>query len=268
MRLTEEPATPFQLTRLQSIPCLILADRERVEPYLAYRHIGGLKTWSPEAKARFIKRLVREAVEDDEADVFRVVGRRVGSNALGVRTPFLALAVLEAGRDEHSIDTKYVQYSRFGVWVRCMNSTDIHYFISLGDPRTYREVLGAVRDINSTALAELVGDLTPRAGRKAVLQDSRDVTDYGRVLLDHRAHAVLRKHDSLEVAKQVVNQRALPDRVSRLSADLDLIMEDVYRLDGPTQGSEFGHDLRREVERLYGVSRSLRSAVRDIFEDD
>lgn len=268
MRLTDDPVTDEQLTRLRAIPCLVLDAHERVEPYLAYRHIGGLKTWSPEAKARFIKRLVGEVVAEGVTDVFRVVGRRVGSNALGVRTPFLALAVLESGRSDHSVDTRYVQYSRFGVWVRCMNSTDIRSFIGLGDPRTYDEVVSAVQAVDGSALVELIGDLTPSPGRKAVLQDSRDVTDYGRVLVDERAHSALRKYDNLDVARQIVNQEALPERVGRISADLDLIMEEVYRLERSAHSDVLGHELRRESERLFGVARSLRSAVRDIFEDD
>jgi hypothetical protein len=267
MRLTDEEPTRQQLDRLSHIPCLILGDGEQVDTYLAYRHIGGLKTWSPEAKARFIKRLVRQSLASGDQNVFRSVGRRVGSNAQGVRTPFLALAVLETGRDEFSIPTRHVQYHRFGVWVRCMNSVDIRSFINLGDPRTYDEVIDALGAIRKEALAEVIADLTPRGKAKPVLQDSRDVTDYGRVITDKRAHEALRTHDDLEIAKQVIRQQSLPDRVSRVAAEVDLLMEEVYQLESLAE-DERRHDLQREVDRLFGATRALRAAVRDLLPDD
>jgi hypothetical protein len=267
MRLTDEDPTPEQLARLELIPSLILDDDEDVDQYLAYRHIGGLKTWSPEAKARFVARLVAQSVRRGDSNVFRAVGRRVGSNAQGVRTPYLALAVLEHGRDDLSIPTSYVQYNRFGVWIRCMSSVDIRSFISLGDPRSFGEVQQAVRELQREPLEEIIGDLTPRGGQKPVLQDSRDVTEYGRVLVDDRAHRILRTHDDLEVAKQVIKQQSLPDRVARVATDVDLLLEELYQLES-LRDDPRRHDLLREAERLAGATRTLRSAVRDLIDDD
>lgn len=268
MRITDDEPSEEQLNRLRSIPCLVVGPGEGVDSYLAYRHIGGLKTWGPEAKARFIKRLVAESVENGDENIFRAVGRRVGSNAQGVRNPFLALAVLEHGREELSISTSYVQYERFGVWTRCMNSVDIRSFVSLGDPRSYDEVQAALSELDDDALAEVVADLTPRGKRKPVLQDSRDVTDYGRVLMDQRAHKVLRAHDDLEVAKQVIRQQSLPDRVARVATDVDLLMEEIYQLDEVSSDNGQAVDLQREVDRLFGAVRSMRAAVRALIDDD
>ncbi len=261
MRLSDDPPTKQQLDRLTDIPCLVLAPGEPVETYLAYRHIGGLKTWSPEAKARYIKRLVKQSVEMGDDNVFRAVGRRVGSNAQGVRTPYLALAVLEHGRDELSIPTNFVQYDRFGVWIRCMTSVDLRSFINLGDPRTYEDVQAAVAGISVESLNELIADLSPRGAKKPVLQDSRDVTDYGRVIVDPRAYEVLRRHDDLEVAKQVIRQQSLPDRIARVATDLDLLMEEIYQVEN-LAGDPRSHDLQREADRVFGLARSLRAAVK------
>jgi hypothetical protein len=265
LRLTDEPPTTHQLDALRRIPCLVLEEGESVDQYLAYRHIGGLKTWSPEAKARFITRLVAESVARGDGNVFASVGRRVGSNAQGVRTPYVALAVLTHGRDELSIDTKYVQYERFGVWIRCMNSVDLRSYMGLGDPRTYEDVQIALGELQPDRLVEIVGDLSPRGSRKPVLQDSRDVTDYGRVLVNERAREVLRAHDDLEVAKQVIGEESLPDRIAYLATEADVLMEEVYRLES-LANDDRAHDLEREVERLFGVARSLRAAIRDLLE--
>lgn len=264
MRLTDDPPSERELQVLTDIPALVLGPGEEVDQYLAYRHIGGLKTWSPEAKARFIKTLVDRAVVDGEPNIFRAVGRQVGSNAQGVRTPFLALAVLEHGRDEMGLQTKYVQYERFGVWIRCMTSVDIRSFVSLGDPRTHKDVLEALAGLNPDALEEVVSDLTPRDSRKAVLRDSRDVTDYGRVLSDPGAHRVLRTHDDLDVAKQIIRRQALPDRVARVATDVGLLMDEVNRLESLAD-DEYGQDFERQTDRLFGSARSLRAAIKDLL---
>lgn len=266
LRLLDDQPTSDQLNRLRSIPCLVLEPDEAVDSYLAYRHIGGLKTWSPEAKARFIKRLVQDAAKDGR-EPFQSVGRRVGSNALGVRNPFLALAILEHGRDELDIDTKFVQYERFGVWIRCMNSVEIKSYINLGDPRSYEEVMAAIQALDRSPLEEIVGDLSPRGTSKPVLQDSRDVTDYGRVLANEKAHAVLRRHDDLAVARQVIQLKSLPERIAQICVSVELVLEEIYRLD-PPEDVGFAHNLRREGDRLSGIARTLRASIRELAEDD
>jgi hypothetical protein len=264
MRLTDEDPTDEQLERLEVIPCLVIEDGDLVEQYLAFRHIGGLKTWGPEAKARYIARMVSEAVERGESDVFRSVGRRVGSNAQGVRNPYLALSVLRYARDELSIPTEYVQYERFGVWVRCMNSVDIRGYMGLGDPRSYEEIESSLRGIQTEALSEIISDLTPRGIRKPVLQDSRDVTDYGRVLANPTARQVLRTHDDLEVAKQVIRQQSLADRIARVATNVDLLIAEINQLDNLAE-EDSGHDLEREADHLAGAARTLRAGIRGLL---
>ena len=46
--------TAQQIGELQKIPCFVVDTREEVTQYLGFRHIGGLKQWSPEAKARYL----------------------------------------------------------------------------------------------------------------------------------------------------------------------------------------------------------------------
>ena len=42
-----------QLETLVEIPCFLIPDRDQIHAYIGFRHIGGLKTWPPEAKARY-----------------------------------------------------------------------------------------------------------------------------------------------------------------------------------------------------------------------
>ena len=127
-----------KLKELFDIPCYEINNREEVHNFLGFRHIGGLKAWSPEAKARYLVNEVARSIKSGEKDPFRVVGRRVGSNAQGVRNPYIALRILQYGREEFGIDSTYIQQNRFGVWLRCMNSTDIREYIGFGSATTYK----------------------------------------------------------------------------------------------------------------------------------
>jgi hypothetical protein len=93
------------------------------------------------------------------------------------------------------------------------------------------------------------------------------VTEYGRILLDERAHAALRTHDDLEVAKGIVRRQSLADRIARVAIEIDLLMEEIYQIDTLVEDDR-RHDLLREIERLFGATRTLRSTIRDLAGDD
>ena len=69
-----------QLGPLKEIPCFPVSGRDEIHAYIGFRHIGGLKTWPPEAKARYLIAEVWKLVKKGVEDPFRELARRVGSN--------------------------------------------------------------------------------------------------------------------------------------------------------------------------------------------
>ena len=63
-----------RLEQLRDIPCVPISDRNQIHAYLGFRHIGGLKTWPPEAKARYLQAEVRHLVAESFTDPFRELG--------------------------------------------------------------------------------------------------------------------------------------------------------------------------------------------------
>ena len=254
-----------QLEQLEKIPCFPVSDRDDVHAYIGFKHIGGLKTWSPEAKARYVLAEVRKLVEGGAEDPFRELGRRVGSNAPGIRNPYLAIRILLHAREEFGLDVTDVQDHRFGVWLRCMNSADIKAYIRLCGARTYQEIEEALKDIRGDRLEEVLGDLKSAEGRAlAVLGDSRDVTAYGRVLANEQARATLRKTGDLSLAKQVVEELGLGQRAWRLVDSVKLFVDALHRMELEDMPS----DLLEATEDLARVSRSARDIVRGRIEDE
>ena len=253
-----------RLEQLREIPCVLVSDRNQIHAFLGFRHIGGLKTWPPEAKARYLLAEVHRLVDKSFTDPFRELGRRVGSNAQGVRNPYLAIRILLHAREEFGLNVAYVQDHRFGVWLRCMNSADIRNYVGLSQARTYQEIEQALKVINRDKLAEVLGDLKPDAGRsRAVLGDSRDVTFYGRVLADERACATLRKTGDLSLARQVVEELDLEQRAQRLVKSLELFLETLHR----AEMVDISNSLLQAMEELSRLARSARAIVKDRMDD-
>jgi len=253
-----------QLKALDEIPCFLIPDRDQIHAYIGFRHIGGLKTWPPEAKARYLLTEVHRLVDDGFDDPFRELGRRVGSNAQGVRNPYLAIRILLYAREEFGLNVAYVQEHRFGVWLRCMNSADIRRYVGIRRARSYQEIEQALERIDRGKLAEVLGDLESKRGRsRAVLGDSRDVTIYGRALGDERARATLRKTGDLSLARQVVEELDLEPRAQRLVESLQLFVEALSR----AETVDFSNSLLQATEELSRLARSARAVVKDRMDD-
>ena len=253
--------TAEQLQDFNEIPCFLAASRDQIHAFIGFRHIGGIKTWQPEAKARYLLAEVGRLVDEGVRDPFRELGRRVGSNAQGIRNPYLAIRILLYAREEFGLHVAFVQEHRFGVWLRCMNSADIRKYIGLVQARTYQDIEDALEGIDRGRLAEVLGDLERREGRsRAVLGDSREVTTYGRVLAHERAQAILRKTGDLGLAKQIIDELDLEARAWRLAESVSLFMDALHR-------AEISGNLLEALEELFERSRSARNIAKSRMDD-
>lgn len=228
--------TANQLDQLQAVPCFPVNDPEDVHRFLGFRHIGGIKTWSAEAKARYLLAEVRRAYnQNPDKNPFVVVGRAVGSNAQGVRNPYIAIRILIQGREQFGIEVTTVQQYRFGVWNRAMNSPDLRNYIGFGSASTYEDVEKGLEGLSENRLREVLGDLTPKSSQRAVLTDSRDVTIYAAVLQNEHAHEVLRQYDDLALARQIVEQAEIPQRIKQIGLSIENLNREIQRQGAPEE---------------------------------
>ncbi|MFF5625300.1 ParB N-terminal domain-containing protein [Microbacterium sp. NPDC012755] len=253
-----EPTQP-QLDALREVPCVIVSSDEEVRKFLGYRHIGGIKTWSAEAKARYLETEVENAATGGSANPFKDVGKRVGTNALGVRGPYLALKTLKVARDELGLTgpAKVVLRERFGVWNRLLNSAEVRSFIGLGDALDYATIQDRLRHLDRENLAIVLDDMVPPAGsRIALLQDSRDVTTYGRVLAHDAARETLLTSRDLDLAAQVADGSTLPQKLRNIIKSLELIVRNI-------DSYEIGAEEVESAASVFNTARSLNALVKD-----
>jgi hypothetical protein len=246
---------------LSEVPCFEVLGRDQVFHFLGFRHIGGLKTWSPEAKARYLaKEIDSLAAEGKVANPFEAVARQVGTDTPGVRNSYVGLSILRAAKSEHGLDVSRITSEtehRFGVWLRCIQSPALRSYIGFNNAVTYAEVKNQLKKLDPAKLKEVLSDLLPRAdGRPPVLDDSRDVTVYGRALTDKRAHSVLRKTGDLDLARQVVDELDLPSRIRKIARKCDVLREEV-------EAVQMTQDLKDAIGELTVKVRTLNSLAKD-----
>lgn len=226
-----EIPTASQLAALEEVPAVEVADHSELSAYLGFRHISGLRTWGADAKARYVHQQVQTAVREGSTKPFVEVGRRIGSNAAGVRNAFLAYETLRFAREEFGLSDEVNRLfdERFGVWQRLLNTRHVPEYIGLGGAeREYPAVMSRVAGLQEAQLSRVISDLLPRPdGAPPVLSDSRDVTRYSEVIADDRARETLDKHNDLELAAAIVEMGNLSKRIRNVRQQVEVLQSDV-----------------------------------------
>lgn len=242
--------TKEQLSRLQKVPCVVSEDLEAIRKFIGFRHISGPLTWEPEAKARFLVEQVERALSEDRDRVFLYVANSVGSNVQTVRGSYAAMKLLWHARDEFGEDVSQIQNQRFGVWSRLMSSPDFRKFVGFEPISSVEEIAKALRQLDQKALAEVLGDLRSPQGGQAVLRDSRDATNYGRVLLNEQARENLRKTGDLAASITIIDRENLAERILAETRRIDALTVEV-------KGGEHDEEVEIAAEKMARSAANL-----------
>jgi hypothetical protein len=252
-----------QLDSLREIPCFEVESLKEVHKFLGFRHIGGIKKWSPEAKARYIAHEIENFhKESPNANPFREVAKRVGSNTQSVRNNYIAITILRYARDDFDLDVRSLQNERFGVWQRALNSPDIREYVGFQDALEYDEIHAALKKLKIDNLKRVLSDLTAAGAEKALVADSRNLTDYGRILQNKRASAMLARYRDFDTAKRLIDEIDLPKRIRAVRRDCEIILDDLKQV---ADGSE---DLKAAATELYGVTRAILGSAKQLIDNE
>lgn len=221
-------ATPEQLDQLTAIPYIEMPERRSVQAYLGFRHVTGIKEWSPAEKAQFIAHLIQ-----DEGLDFDQVRRRIGSKAPTVRQHFVAYRLLLQMEDETSnIDLSRVE-DRFSVLYRSVRTAGIQRYLSLDLNSIPPKPVNPVPSDRLEQLVKLTSWLFGTSKQSPVLRDSRDLDDFGKVLESETGIAYLERttHPNLESAKRAagVSQSEVAEDVELAASKLEEALAVVHQ---------------------------------------
>ena len=183
---------------LDPVPVVVYPDRTTLDDYLGFRHITGPKPWRPEAKARFITKLL------GAGESIPNVARRIGSNNRTVRRFAEAYAIYEQAI-ESDIDMDEVE-TAFGVFYNSLDREGVRDFLGRGRQADIDELpVSPVRPEYIENLRELIGLLYGDSSKnfERVIRESRDLRKLSDVLANDRARANLLRDRNLERAWRV-----------------------------------------------------------------
>lgn len=261
VHVTDPPVNDAVLDALRTVPVVEVESRDELSSYLGFRHINGLKTWAPEAKARYLYGEVEKARKAGDPNPFYTVGRKVGSNALGVRNAYHAYDTLRFARDEMGLRAlaSAVLSDRFGVWTRLLGTANASKFIGLSPiTQDYDSVVASTGTMQRDNMEAVLKDLTPQDGRvRSLLNDSRDVTGYSDVLGNAAAMDVLRRYNRLDLAIEVANGSDFDNRLTRLSESLQVATHEVLEGVSVTEESlALAQAILRDARNLEGLIKA------------
>ena len=116
------------------VPYILVDSREEIESFLGFRHVTGIKQWSPEQKAQYIAKLI-----DERGMSYEEVRQKIGSKTPTVRQHYishrLALQIEDTFEDFPDLKTE----SRFSVMYLSLRTHGVQKYLDidiLADPKT------------------------------------------------------------------------------------------------------------------------------------
>ena len=180
------------------IPCVIYPARKDVLDYLGFRHVTGIKSWSPLAKARYVRDLATKYDDVPEAQIYRLLARSIGSRSDYVRRMLVGLKLYEIiaeddyygirGLDEASIS--------FSLITTALANSDIVTFLGLENAQDLDQ-----RALNREHLKQLTHWIFEKLeDGRPVIGESRRLKDLNKVVASEMALVQLRNGRSLDNA--------------------------------------------------------------------
>lgn len=243
----DELANQASTKNLDSVPVVVCENRESLNDYLGFRHITGPTPWRPEAKARFIARLL------NSNETISEVAQRIGSNQRTVRRFAEAHAIYTQAL-ECDVPMDQVE-AGFGVFYNALDRPGIRTFLGLGKQSDIQTLPNAPIPENCIEnLKELIcllyGDEEQNLAK--VIGESRDLKKLDEVLDDERGRRNLFHERDLERAWRLIGGGR---------QDLLALLESAHsRLaEANGQASEYRNDddVLQEVRRVGELAKDM-----------
>jgi hypothetical protein len=177
--------------QLHVIPYILQPDRKSVTAFLGFRHVTGIKEWNPAEKAQFIAHLI-----EDEGLTYEQVRRRIGSKTPTVRQNYISYKLLlQLENQSEEVDMLKVE-ERFSVLYLSLRTRGVQQYLDIeieADPETAKTPVPPER---MKQLVNFARWLFGAGKQDAVVEDSRQVDDFGRILESESAVEYLERNES------------------------------------------------------------------------
>lgn len=237
-----------------NVPIIVVGSRQEIVSFLGFRHVTGIKEWAPPEKAQFIAKMI-----DDGGLSYRDVMRKIGSKTPTVQRNYIAFCILRQMDDIEDIFVKEVE-DRFSVLFLSIRTPGVRKFLNL-DPKFEvepGEVYPPIPEENVPNLIEFSKWLFGDEERSPVVQDSRQIDKFAKILLSEEGLAYLRgvKRPNLDHAFVISggDQEEVYELISTATVNLQEALTTIhnYKEDGR---------LKNLAKRMFGNALQIKETL-------
>lgn len=181
-----EKPPPAEL--FEHVPYIEVDTRKDVEAFLGFRHVTGIKEWKPAEKAEYIARLI----EDSKLSYAQVM-RKIGSKTPTVRQNYISYRLLLQMENQEKISVEHVE-DKFSVLFLSLRTDGVQRYLDIDIQADPDEARKPVPEDKLKELANFALWLFGDDKRQPIVRDSRQVDQFGRVLLSKKAIEYLERN--------------------------------------------------------------------------
>ncbi|MEK7728327.1 MAG: ParB N-terminal domain-containing protein [candidate division KSB1 bacterium] len=180
------------------LPVLEFEKRDEIILYLGYRHVTGIKSWDPLAKARYLEQLAQKTTGQYSPKKFQELARAIGSHRDYVARLLTGLAIYKFIEKKNFFDIENLDENTidFAVLTTAMSYENIVKFLgveSATDP--------SIKGLKESELGQLTNWLFKEdANGQTRLGESRNLKSLNRIVASTAALKAFRAGDSIHQA--------------------------------------------------------------------
>ena len=209
------------------IPYILADSRSDVIAFLGFRHVTGIKEWSPAEKAEFIARMV-----DEQGMSYESIRRQIGSRVETVRRNYIAYRLL------HQIESLEIDISetgvesRFSVLFLSLRESGVRDFLGVDIRAVPKDADMPVPEDRFANLSDFGKWLFGTDERGPLFTDSREVGNFARILSSPDAVEYLRSSPNasfdLALQKAGVEDEEIENQLKEASNQMELALSRVH----------------------------------------
>ncbi len=245
------------------VPCIVYSDRYDILRYLGFRHITGIKSWGPLAKARYLKQL-RERIYADEPEELqlKMLAKEIGSRSDYVGTMLTGLELFDKAKDNDffnlpGVNEKSIEFTLLTTAIGYRNISDYLGLASKVDTQCNNVEDGRLKDIFSWIYAQ------DQQGN-TIVSDSRKLKNLAAVVANQEAVLNLKKKGDLNEAFLMTEgpQAAFTQMLDAAKKKLNLAYETLPSV------SEVDKSHEDQIQSIFDLSKSIRSVIQGRLDDE
>jgi len=187
-----------QQNLFKRVPYIEVDSRSDVSAFLGFRHVTGIKEWKPAEKAEYIAKLIEGGLD------YRHVMRMIGSKTPTVRQNYISYRLLLQMEGLDDVATDEVE-ERFSVLFLSLRTDGVRRYLQIDIQAEPDQARSPVPKTHLKQLANFALWLFGNRDKPPVVRDSRQVDQFGQVLLSQKAVEYLERtpRPSFDIAYQL-----------------------------------------------------------------